>query len=31
MHVQVSMGVDGEAIMNDMIYTGHRDNESEYT
>jgi hypothetical protein len=25
------MGVDGEAIMTDMIYTGHGDDEGKYT
>jgi hypothetical protein len=31
MHVQVFMGVDDEAIMNDMINTGRRDDEGDYT
>jgi hypothetical protein len=31
MHVHVFMGVDGEAIMNDMINTGRGDDEGDYT
>jgi hypothetical protein len=31
MHVQVFVGVDGEAFMNDMINTGRGDDDGDYT